>query len=113
MGTSVPATPRQDCRKAAGASCAAPDLQPVARQQSRDTSSEHDEYRGLRHMATRRRGRAPAPARPPGYFWIVEHEARDASGQWCLRRIEGPWATIEEAKTGAEADNLARAQHHS
>ena len=51
--------------------------------------------------------------RPPGYFWIVEHEARDASGQWCLRRIEGPWATIEEAKTGAEADNLARAQHHS
>ena len=39
--------------------------------------------------------------RPPGYFWIVEHEARDASGQWCLRRIEGPWATIEEAKTGA------------
>ena len=36
---------------------------PVARQQCRNASSEHDEYRGLRHMATRRRGRAPAPAR--------------------------------------------------
>jgi hypothetical protein len=35
----------------------------VARQQSCDASSEHDEYRGLRHMATRRRGRAPATAR--------------------------------------------------
>jgi hypothetical protein len=39
--------------------------------------------------------------------WIVDHEARDLDGQWCIRHIEGQWATLKEAKAAA------RTQHQS
>ena len=68
---------------------------------------------GFSAMAAAAGGGRYRVERPPGYFWTVEHEARDAAGQWCLRRIEGPWATIEEAKAGAEADNQEFAQRQS
>ena len=42
--------------------------------------------------------------------WIVDHESRDLDGQWCIRHIEGQWATLKEAKAAAEADNAARSQ---